>query len=254
VPLNDPGHPQTNWAQIDDQNGMAVDPTGTWLYAVQTFTADSAVYRIRIADPTDMSIVATLAGPTPKGLDDMTIDASGVLYITANGTGEVLRLDPATGEHCVIASGLQNPSSAKFGRGPGWPADRLYVTSFDGTVRELTPPSQAGGGTNNGNEGGAGKKPRIRLSVRPRRPVAGRRVRFHFTSYAVRNGKRVRLAKARITFGRKSVRTNRRGRAALTLRFKQPGRKRVRATKAGYTRAVKTVRVRSAPRRSHRGQ
>ena len=75
IPADDPAHPQTNWAQLDDQNGMAVDPTGTWLYADQTFTPDSAVYKIRIADPSDMSVVATLAGPTPKGLDDLTIDA-----------------------------------------------------------------------------------------------------------------------------------------------------------------------------------
>src|SRR3954451_6951632 len=154
IPIADPAHPQANWAAIDDQNGMAVDPTGTWLYAVQTFTADSAVYRFRIADPSDKSVVATLSDPGPKGLDDMTIDAKGVLYIAANGSGEVIRLDPATKQHCVIATGLQNPSSLKFGRGPGWATDRLYVTSFDGTVRELTPaPSTTGGG--GGSQGGS---------------------------------------------------------------------------------------------------
>src|SRR3954451_3814712 len=154
IPAADPAHPQANWAQLDDQNGMAVDPTGTWLYAVQTFTADSAVYRFRIADPSDKSVVATLSDPGPKGLDDMTIDAKGVLYIAANGSGEVIRLDPATKQHCVIATGLQNPSSLKFGRGPGWATDRLYVTSFDGTVRELTPaPSTTGGG--GGSQGGS---------------------------------------------------------------------------------------------------
>src|SRR4051795_10020465 len=84
IPHDDPAHPQTNWAQIDDQNGMAVDPTGTYLYAVQTFTSDSAVLRIRIADPTDVKAVATLADPGPKGLDDMTIDAHGILYVASN--------------------------------------------------------------------------------------------------------------------------------------------------------------------------
>ncbi|MEA2466585.1 MAG: hypothetical protein QOJ57_711 [Thermoleophilaceae bacterium] len=248
VPRNDPGHPETNWAKLDDQNGMAVDPTGTWLYAVQTFTADSAVYRIRISDPTDMSVVATLAGPTPKGLDDMTIDASGILYIAANGTGEVIRLDPATGEHCTIATGLQNPSAVKFGRGPGWPEKRLYVTSFDGTVRELTSPPSAGPGNGNGNgvnNGGGEKKPLIRLSLRPKRAVAGRSVRFRFTTYAIRGGKRVRLARVRIRLGGKSARTNRRGRAGITVRFRTPGTKRARATRPGYVRAGKLVRVRA---------
>src|SRR3954463_7145460 len=49
IPAGDPAHPETNWAKLDDQNGLAVDPTGTFLYADQTFTMDSAVYRIRIA-------------------------------------------------------------------------------------------------------------------------------------------------------------------------------------------------------------
>src|SRR3954451_6430070 len=114
IPADDPAHPQTNWAKLDDQNGMAVDPTGTFLYAVQTFTMDSAVYRIRISDPSDMSVVATLADPGPKGLDDMTIGPDGILYVAANLTGEVIRVNPTTGEHCVIAGGMQNTSSLKF--------------------------------------------------------------------------------------------------------------------------------------------
>ena len=232
IPKDDPGHPQTNWAQIDDQNGMAVDPTGTFLYAVQTFTADSAVYRIRIADPSDKEVVATLAGPTPKGLDDMTIDSAGVLYVAANGTGEVIRLDPASGEHCTIVSGLQNPSSLKFGSGPGWDPKHLYLVGFDGAVRELSPPPSSGGG---------GTKPRIKLSVRPRRVVAGRRVRFHFSARA--RGKP--LAGVRVRLGGKSARTGRRGRAGLTLRFRHAGKRTVRATKPGYRAAHKSVRVRA---------
>ena len=133
---------QPSWADLADTNGLAVDPTGTWLYAVETFTLPSNLYRIRIADPSDVEVVASLfeAG-VPKGLDDMTIDAEGVLYITANGAGQVIRFDPATKSQCTIASGLQNPSAVKFGRGPGWPSDRLYVVGFDGRVRELTPPA-----------------------------------------------------------------------------------------------------------------
>jgi sugar lactone lactonase YvrE len=248
VPLSDPAHPQKNWATLDDQNGMAVDPTGTWLYAVQTFTADSAVWRFRISNPSDRSVLASLAGPTPKGLDDMTIDAGGVLYIAANGTGEVIRLDPATGAHCVIASGLQNPSSLKFGRGPGWPAARLYVTSFDGTVRELTPPATPGGGGPGGGGsagGGGGKtKDRVALSLRPKTVVTGRRTRFRFTVYRVHSGKRTRLAHARVKLGGRSTTTNRRGRAGLTLRFRHPGTKVARASRRGLVSASKSVRVR----------
>lgn len=134
------GDVQANWAALDDTNGMAVDPTGTWLYADETFTLQSAVRRIEIADPSRIEVVAELGGAgVPKGLDDLTIDGQGRLYLAANSAGEVIRLDPATGASCVIASGMQNTSAVKFGRGPGWPADHLYVTGFDGAVRELAP-------------------------------------------------------------------------------------------------------------------
>jgi sugar lactone lactonase YvrE len=241
IPVNDPAHPEANWAKLDDQNGMAVDPTGTFLYAVQTFTPDAAVYKFRISDPSDMSVVATLADPAPKGLDDMTIDAGGILYVAANGTGEVIRVDPATGEHCTIVSGLQNPSSLKFGRGPGWDAGHLYLTGFDGAVRELSPPPSTGGG---GSLGGPDTATRVALSVRPKSAVAGRRTRFRFTVYAISGVRRTRLEGARVRLGGKSATTNKRGRAGITVRFRRAGNKAARASKSGLTQAAKRVRVR----------
>lgn len=136
--------PQVSWADQDDSNGLAVDPTGTFVYADETFTAASNVYRIRIADPSDRTVVASLA-PSPagvfKGLDDLTISTTGALYVTANGAGEVIRLDPITGRHCVVASGLTSPSAVKQGSGQAFPASRLYVSGFDGRLLELVPPS-----------------------------------------------------------------------------------------------------------------
>jgi hypothetical protein len=225
IPAGDPGHPQANWAQLDDQNGMAVDPTGTWLYAVQTFTPDSAVWKFRISNPSDKSVVSALAGPTPKGLDDMTIDRAGVLYIAANGVGEVIRLDPATGKHCVIVSGLQNPSSLKFGRGPGWAANHLYLVGFDGAVRELIPPASTT------------PKKRLALSVRPKSAEVGKRTRFRFTV-------RPRLRGVRVTLAGRRTTTNAHGRAALNVTFHHPGARLARASKRGYTAAKKRVSVR----------
>ena len=146
VRAEDPRNPDINWAKLPDTNGLAVDPTNTWLYAVETFTPDSAVYRIRLDDPTVIETVAklsTVLGDPANGLDDMTIDAAGVLYITANGMGRVWRVDPATGASCIIASGLQNPSAVKFGAGEGWDSNHLYVSGFDGRIRELVPPALA---------------------------------------------------------------------------------------------------------------
>jgi sugar lactone lactonase YvrE len=245
VPAGDPAHPQANWSDLNDQNGLAVDPTGTWLYADQTFTLDSAVYRIRIANPADRSVVATLADSGPKGLDDLTIDRKGVLYIAANLTGEVIRLDPSTGKHCTIVTGLQNPSALKFGRGPGWDSNHLYATAFDGTVRELIPPA---GVTPNGGGGGPATRPRLALSVRPRVASTDDRTRFRFTVYGIRAGKRTPLNGAQVKLAGKTARTNRRGRAAIALRFRRAGKRIASATKSGYKRATTTVRVHSEER------
>ena len=143
IPAAAPHTPQVSWSTLDDTNGAAIDPTGTYLYTDQTFTADSAVYRIPLADPAKRTAIAHLVGTgtaVPLGLDDLTRDGAGVLYIAANSGGEVIRLDPATGATCVLTTGLTTPSSVRFGGGPGWPATTLYVVGFDGTLSALTPP------------------------------------------------------------------------------------------------------------------
>ena len=109
---------------------------------METFAPESRVYRIRITNPARIGVVASLVGSVPKGLDDMTIDRRGRLYITANIAGEVIRVNPRTGAHCVIASGLRSPSAVKFGQGPGWSKRSLYVTGFDGAVIRLAPPAR----------------------------------------------------------------------------------------------------------------
>lgn len=142
IPASDPMHPDTRWAALKDTNGLAIDPTNTWLYASTTFNAEAAVYRVLLDDPAVIERIAELGSLTDpfNGLDDMTIGNDGELYITANGMGRIWQLDPETGERCIIASGLQNPTAVKFGRGPGWPADHLFVSGWDGRIRELAPP------------------------------------------------------------------------------------------------------------------
>jgi gluconolactonase len=141
IPVADPLHPDTDWADLGDTNGLAVDKKNVWLYASTTFNMSAEVFRIRLKDPAVIEKVADLGSITDpvNGLDDMTMGRDGNLYITANGMGRVWRLDPRTGERCIIASGLMNPTSAKFGRGEGWSSDHLFVSGWDGKIRELTP-------------------------------------------------------------------------------------------------------------------
>jgi sugar lactone lactonase YvrE len=132
---------QPRWSDQADSNGMAVDPTGRWLYTDETFTLPSNVYRTEIAHPAHREVVASLfAAGAPKGLDDLTLASSGALYLAANGSGEVIRLDPRTKRSCVVVSGLRNTSAVKQGRGRAYPPSRLYATGFDGRVLELVPP------------------------------------------------------------------------------------------------------------------
>jgi sugar lactone lactonase YvrE len=129
-------HPRFNWVRIPDTNGLAVDPSGRWLYVDRTFSKNGLVDRISIAHPRMVSVIGRLgAGVLP---DDMTIDASGILYIAGFGSGKVYRLDPRTHSSCAIASGLGNPTAVVFG-GHGWPASHLFVTDASGHLYELTP-------------------------------------------------------------------------------------------------------------------
>jgi sugar lactone lactonase YvrE len=142
IPAADPAQFQRNWVQTNDSNGLAIDPTGTWLYFDETFQPGGLVMRARIANPSGVEQVASLG----QGLvlDDMTIDRQGLLYLASNRpapAGELIRVDPRSGAQCVIATGLGDPSAVKFGCGPGWPNDHLFVVGFQGSVYELSPPA-----------------------------------------------------------------------------------------------------------------
>jgi sugar lactone lactonase YvrE len=136
-------HP--NWSRLADTNGVAIDPRLHVLYVDRTFTRNAPIWRIPLRHPGRAKRIGDLSGvgtPVPKGLDGLTIDRHGVLYLAANSGGEVIRFNPHTGASCVIATGLRDPSDVVFGTGHGWRASALFVCGFDGTVRELDPPVQ----------------------------------------------------------------------------------------------------------------
>lgn len=147
------------FADVWGTNGLVVDPAGENLYAAITFDQRSPIERIPLDDPAAHSTAAVLTlgvlsleprvypNPDPskpllgiKGLDDMTRDSDGFLYPVANGLGELLRVDPATGDACLIASGFQNPSSVRIAP-LGSPFDisgeelTFFVVEFSGAIR-----------------------------------------------------------------------------------------------------------------------
>jgi SMP-30/Gluconolactonase/LRE-like region len=129
--------PETEWARIDDTNGLAVDPSGRWLYTDRTFSSDGEVDRVSIANPRRIQVVARLGAGVAA--DDMTVDQSGILYIAGFGSGKIYRLDTTNHRFCAIATGLTQPTSVRLG-GVGWHRSDLYVTDAAGHLSELKPP------------------------------------------------------------------------------------------------------------------
>lgn len=119
-------------------NGIAVH--GDHVYVGTTF---EAVNKIHVLDADD------LAGPvrsidlpgfgTVQVADDLTVGPDGAVYHALNLAGEILRVDPETGQTCTIATGVPLVSSVALGEGPGWDPGTLYTTGFDGTVRAVLP-------------------------------------------------------------------------------------------------------------------
>jgi gluconolactonase len=122
------------WARVYSTNGVVVSPDGLYVYVSQTF-APAAIQRISIADPSQVVPFAVAQGSDiSAGLDDMTRDGEGNLYVAANGAGQVWKLD-TSGNICVLAGGLLFPSAVNFGVGGN--AGNLYVVGFDGKISEL---------------------------------------------------------------------------------------------------------------------
>ena len=63
----------------------------------------------------------------------MAFGVDGALYVAANGAGEILRVDPADGATCVVASGLPTVSSVKY-NGMIDGALTFYATTFTGDL------------------------------------------------------------------------------------------------------------------------
>jgi sugar lactone lactonase YvrE len=140
IPARHPRRPRSGWAKLADTNGVVVDPTGRWLYVDRDppATSDGAVDRVLISDPRRIQRIGHLGpGSYP---DDMTVDAKGILYVVGFASGKLYRLNPRTHASCAIASGLGNPTAAKFA-GPGWKTGNLFVTSAQGTLYRLAPPA-----------------------------------------------------------------------------------------------------------------
>lgn len=158
--------------------------------------------------------------------------------------GQVEQFDPATGGWTRLpdmATPRNHLACASYGRrvyaieGTG-----RYVHVGDTTLLEALdlPPGSAPPGSAHG-----GTLPRLRMSVRPRRVRAGRRVRFSIRVTTSAGGRSRPVRGALVRFAGSAARTRSSGRAVLVGRLRHTGRHRVRAGKAGFRPGRATVRV-----------
>ncbi|MEU7146096.1 hypothetical protein ABZ942_42110 [Nocardia sp. NPDC046473] len=137
---HDTGAVQPNWGPVPRGEGLALSPDHAAVYTDDLFTGQ--VYRIPLNDPAHWTVVGRVDGLLP-GDDDLTAAADGSLYVAAHIGGSIVRMDPATGATCAIATsispGWNGPASVRIGPdGEGW---ALYVSAFDGTLRRIRPPA-----------------------------------------------------------------------------------------------------------------
>ena len=176
-----------------------------------------------------------------EGTLDETFDGSsadggrGTLHFT-----ETYTVDGATSKIHIDATLLDGTGDFAGSRGR---------VTFDG----LSLPSGQGGGTYTGSwtrgpsgnrtQSTGGRQPALRLRCRPRGVRAGQRVTYRFRVTALDGGQRRAIEGAVVRVGRRTVRTNRRGRATLLLRFSAPGRRWASASKTGYVPGRAKVRI-----------
>ena len=233
------GRVQNNWSTVISANGAALSLDERHLYVAQTFQPP-AIQRVEIANPSRVEHYASPDTNPGAGLDGLTIDEKGRLFVTANGAGEVWRVD-TNRKICAIVKGLPmlGPSAVAFGGGTdgqGFPSQNLYVVSFQSQLLEVPdqrPPQP----------GRAQSKPPLKLTVRPKRVKAGRRVTLSFGATYVEAKARKRVGGAKLRFGGRFARTASDGRKRVVVRFSKPGKVKVRAEKKGLRSASGTIQV-----------
>jgi sugar lactone lactonase YvrE len=134
------GTVELTWADVNSANGLVIDRARQYLFAAQTFQS-AAIARVDLAAPSRVETYYSapsedLAG----GLDGMVRDRRDRLYVAANGSGEIWRVNRRP-QACSLASMPpfpDGPAALTFGRGRrGFDRENLYVVTFAGTVIEL---------------------------------------------------------------------------------------------------------------------
>jgi endoglycosylceramidase len=123
-------------------------------------------------------------------------------------------------------------------------ASLLRIAACPGATRVSLTVKPAGEGVVDGPDcvvAGA-PRPKLKLKVRPRRPDVGEHTCFRAVVKTKLGGTRV--AGAKVRFGKRSKRTNRKGKVRICRTLRSPGPSKLVATKLGFRRDIASVRAR----------
>lgn len=128
------GTVQRKWL-AQNSNGLALSKDGRTLYVNQFLPA--AIKAVNLADGQVRDLATVPSQRSLAGLDGLTLDDHGNLYVVAYFSGEVWRATPQ-GSLCRLVSGLTLPSAVAVGQeGQGFQADSLYIVSHSGKLLAL---------------------------------------------------------------------------------------------------------------------
>ncbi len=120
---------------VGHPNGLALSADGATLYVAQIFKSirpfvtDGRVWALPMTGgmPSGAPEVVADLGDAAAN-DGLAMDELGRLYVAANGSGQIWRLDPATREQLLIAEEMPGAASIAFGAGE-FDHQSIYVTS-----------------------------------------------------------------------------------------------------------------------------
>ncbi|MCW3014910.1 MAG: hypothetical protein JWO02_2002 [Solirubrobacterales bacterium] len=222
---------------------------GLFAVDIQTDGTPGAVRRIWQSGPLDLP-------------DGFAIARSGRIYVTALGPNQLVALDadgreqerfpkvPLLGENGSTAP-FDAPSNASFlgtrlivanQSNPAANPDHWALLDVEVGEDGLPEHIPVNAGMRPGEQAVTRRpaRPRLAVTVTPRRALAGALLLFRFRA----TGAGRPVAGALIRFAGRRVRTNRTGRATILVRLRRTGTHRVQATKAGLTQANAGVAVR----------
>jgi len=122
------GAPRVLLENIPMPNAMEVGPDGLLYFPVM---GTNEIWRIKLEGGEPQRVVGDLGVP-----DALKFDAKGRIVTTQVHSGQVLRIDPVSGERTLLAQlepGLDNLTFV---------GDRLFVSSFTGQITEILEPGK----------------------------------------------------------------------------------------------------------------